>query len=91
MKRKIKKEARKVKKSQISKLKERSKRITKKLHMKANKSSPRKIKEEPQKYIRLGVPGFDSLFESGYGIPSGARSEERRVGKECRSRWSPYH
>ena len=23
------------------------------------------------------------------GIP--ARSEERRVGKECRSRWSPYH
>src|SRR3989454_7486863 len=25
-------------------------------------------------------------------FPSGAsRSEERRVGKECRSRWSPYH
>src|SRR5947209_16352370 len=22
---------------------------------------------------------------------SSARSEERRVGKECRSRWSPYH
>ena len=22
---------------------------------------------------------------------SPARSEERRVGKECRSRWSPYH
>ena len=22
---------------------------------------------------------------------SGSRSEERRVGKECRSRWSPYH
>ena len=22
---------------------------------------------------------------------TGARSEERRVGKECRSRWSPYH
>src|SRR2546429_3125351 len=22
---------------------------------------------------------------------SGRRSEERRVGKECRSRWSPYH
>ena len=21
----------------------------------------------------------------------GMRSEERRVGKECRSRWSPYH
>ena len=23
--------------------------------------------------------------------PSTRRSEERRVGKECRSRWSPYH
>src|SRR2546430_2916434 len=23
--------------------------------------------------------------------PSPPRSEERRVGKECRSRWSPYH
>ena len=24
-------------------------------------------------------------------IPQLCRSEERRVGKECRSRWSPYH
>src|SRR5258706_16426389 len=24
-------------------------------------------------------------------IKLGTRSEERRVGKECRSRWSPYH
>src|SRR6266478_7494735 len=24
-------------------------------------------------------------------IAKGARSEERRVGKECRSRWAPYH
>ena len=23
--------------------------------------------------------------------PGSVRSEERRVGKECRSRWSPYH
>src|SRR5260221_12945619 len=27
---------------------------------------------------------------SGSGFAHG-RSEERRVGKECRSRWSPYH
>ena len=26
-----------------------------------------------------------------YGGPEFFRSEERRVGKECRSRWSPYH
>ena len=25
------------------------------------------------------------------GATSPVRSEERRVGKECRSRWSPYH
>src|SRR3712207_2578222 len=25
------------------------------------------------------------------GVPEVVRSEERRVGKECRSRWSPYH
>ena len=30
---------------------------------------------------------------SGGGVRPGfeGRSEERRVGKECRSRWSPYH
>ena len=26
-----------------------------------------------------------------WGLMNGKRSEERRVGKECRSRWSPYH
>src|SRR3712207_8707283 len=35
------------------------------------------------------------LAESGVAQPLGdprqTRSEERRVGKECRSRWSPYH
>ena len=29
--------------------------------------------------------------ELGASPIRGARSEERRVGKECRSRWSPYH
>src|SRR5256884_9948485 len=28
---------------------------------------------------------------SGRDVDYGLRSEERRVGKECRSRWSPYH
>src|SRR6478672_12136472 len=27
----------------------------------------------------------------GVRYPGDVRSEERRVGKECRSRWSPYH
>ena len=30
-------------------------------------------------------------FSKGNGELAGQRSEERRVGKECRSRWSPYH
>ena len=29
-----------------------------------------------------------TLIDYGAGL---LRSEERRVGKECRSRWSPYH
>ena len=30
--------------------------------------------------------------EASHGsVPRQMRSEERRVGKECRSRWSPYH
>src|SRR6266498_3539263 len=29
--------------------------------------------------------------EAGQALRLGRRSEERRVGKECRSRWSPYH
>ena len=36
--------------------------------------------------------GCFGLTEPNFGSnPGGMRSEERRVGKECRSRWSPYH
>ena len=31
------------------------------------------------------------VFFGGTYFPPEERSEERRVGKECRSRWSPYH
>ena len=36
---------------------------------------------------------YEAHFEEGKkrGLTEEARSEERRVGKECRSRWSPYH
>ena len=36
------------------------------------------------------VPG-DSVEELSIHEVNEGRSEERRVGKECRSRWSPYH
>src|SRR4030066_1619598 len=32
-----------------------------------------------------------SLLEEWRELEGSDRSEERRVGKECRSRWSPYH
>ena len=31
------------------------------------------------------------LHTTNFDYHVGVRSEERRVGKECRSRWSPYH
>ena len=41
------------------------------------------------------VPLYTAVLPAstgGYGVVSNVyRSEERRVGKECRSRWSPYH
>ena len=33
----------------------------------------------------------DELLPVEFTPPICLRSEERRVGKECRSRWSPYH
>src|SRR5256885_7348342 len=58
---------------------------------------------EAMRMIEEGVASaeeIDRAIELGYGHPMGPlkltdhvglRSEERRVGKECRSRWSPYH
>ena len=34
---------------------------------------------------------FDIAYTSPLKRAKETRSEERRVGKECRSRWSPYH
>ena len=48
---------------------------------------------------RLGWDFYDKELVKKIAAESGlaesyileSRSEERRVGKECRSRWSPYH
>ena len=34
---------------------------------------------------------YNLITREPTNITSNSRSEERRVGKECRSRWSPYH
>ena len=41
-------------------------------------------------HLKLGVLYFGSYAATYYYLIL-PRSEERRVGKECRSRWSPYH
>src|ERR1039457_1353256 len=46
-------------------------------------------------HVREVLAGMLASGEVQRNLPSWAgrddRSEERRVGKECRSRWSPYH
>ena len=49
------------------------------------------ITQEPLKRDDpLATERLQKCFAYVSGILS-QRSEERRVGKECRSRWSPYH
>src|SRR2546425_12700191 len=44
------------------------------------------------KYVHSWIEAnFDRCFQIMECDDARLRSEERRVGKECRSRWSPYH
>ena len=45
---------------------------------------------ELSKYMEDGYELIDVRDELSFAYGN-IRSEERRVGKECRSRWSPYH
>ena len=39
----------------------------------------------------ISQQSIDEVIAAARGQVKAYRSEERRVGKECRSRWSPYH
>src|SRR3712207_4882692 len=57
-------------------------------------SDPKQGVSVANKFAAEGVKMVVGHFNSGVSIPASdvyERSEERRVGKECRSRWSPYH
>ena len=43
-----------------------------------------------KEHAEVGLPQLEAGTFQGEKHPF-LRSEERRVGKECRSRWSPYH
>ena len=45
----------------------------------------------PTEALALDGGSSKELFKLGITNLESNRSEERRVGKECRSRWSPYH
>ena len=52
--------------------------------------------EEGEIFHDMKLPGSliymdEDLDEAAKRVLNELRSEERRVGKECRSRWSPYH
>ena len=48
--------------------------------------------EDKCKTGRVTIPtDLDVVPETLEILKKWGRSEERRVGKECRSRWSPYH
>src|SRR3712207_7224522 len=55
------------------------------------------VKNRPRKQQIIAQKSLDDGLRAAkeHGLPLLAlvtqRSEERRVGKECRSRWSPYH
>ena len=59
----------------------------------------RRLDNDDKTMYSIELNKFQALFAAGgayYDLPGllleeDERSEERRVGKECRSRWSPYH
>src|SRR3989454_11529140 len=52
-----------------------------------SRDAPSALRELDESFRRLGTSRIDVV--TFYYVEE--RSEERRVGKECRSRWSPYH
>ena len=49
------------------------------------------VKVLPKKALKTFTTDRGKEFACYKEVEKLNRSEERRVGKECRSRWSPYH
>src|SRR2546430_16670951 len=48
------------------------------------------VSADPERLTQVLTNLVENAVQYG-GAGAEVRSEERRVGKECRSRWSPYH
>ncbi len=60
------------------------------LELREERNSPPAL--EYSEWLLAAAPHLEAFVAGLFGIEGElARSEERRVGKECRSRWSPYH
>src|ERR1041385_5766885 len=57
----------------------------------ADGASPVSTRAHPNYFFSFFSAGASAASPSVSCLPFLMRSEERRVGKECRSRWSPYH
>src|SRR2546427_10306422 len=59
---------------------------------KADRATPERLQQVRAEIGALLAPtplAGAPVFPTAAALPDDARSEERRVGKECRSRWSP--
>ena len=52
---------------------------------------PNDVKELKEQELPILADEIRQFIIDKVSDNGGHRSEERRVGKECRSRWSPYH
>ena len=56
-----------------------------------NVQAKKKTKPKSLKKAKITLAKSSYTYNGKAKKPAVTRSEERRVGKECRSRWSPYH
>src|SRR2546426_11670111 len=69
----------------------RAEEVARQLADPATARNPAKLKQLGREHAQLDAIRLAHQRLERLEAELGQRSEERRVGKECRSRWSPYH
>ena len=55
------------------------------------KKKEKAVRKKEKRSLKRGGESIEKRSDEINSRLTTTRSEERRVGKECRSRWSPYH